>query len=139
MPIEVTRYLCEKCQQEFPDEFGAKSCELRPFLDDLADTELGQEIDFFREHQTPGASVATYFKDKGVVLHKTITYNQKYNKHQHILMCACKDDEGLDVERGVLLIIVASGDKDNPDNMLFSPMDMLFKPGFVKSMEKQSK
>lgn len=126
----ITKYVCETCRNEYDTANFALQCEARGLPAETSHIKLNDEIQFFREQNTPGSPL-TYFKDKGTVIYKFCTFNDKKSTHVEIIVCSCKDDKGEDIERQILLI-----DIDQQGEQLFSPSEYKFKKGwseFLKS------
>lgn len=130
MAKSVQKFVCGICGSEYGTEGLANNCEMQGNDPVTEQYKIGDEVEFTREQQGTG-SHQTFFKDKGKVIHKFQSYNEKQNKHVGILMLACKDDEGVDIERSAFMVKV----NDDPEQ-LFSASTEQFKVGFTEALIK---
>lgn len=127
-----TKYVCDICNSEYDTPGRANQCEAMGYPASTTNIKEGDEIDFYREQKDNEVGViSTYFHDKGIVLYKFGTYHEGDNRHVEIMVVACKDDEGIEIERQVLEIDLQSEGKK-----LFSPNDYKFKKGWAAALRQ---
>lgn len=128
---KITKYICDICNQEHFTEGQALHCESLGLPQDTANIKEGDEIGFWAQHkQNELGAMVTYADDKGIVLYKFATFNEKTKDHQDIMVVACKSPEGVDIERSVLMI-----ELDKEGKKLYSPCEYIFKSGWANALK----
>lgn len=131
MPKATQKFTCDICGSEYATEGLAKQCENLGYDETTSTIKEGDEVEFTREQRGEGSHL-TFFRDKGKVIHKFVAYNQKANKHLDVLMLACKDDEGKEIERSAFIVVVEGDEKPQ----LFSAPSEQFSVGFTQALKE---
>lgn len=119
MPIEITKYACEKCGAEYDNHDEALTCEALLTHQDPQEYEVGEKVQIYVEENDLGVRWSDG-QMAGVILHKSLSYvnNEEGSHHMHYYTVGIPSYHGQFTVRG------AVWGKDGSGDTFASPHDM---------------